>query len=125
MDRSGILLYGYGEESALLLHKALSEGLGHSIVLYSASGMEERTLLETISAANKTFFEEKDPALLIFMGFGDDEIRKTIEIFPAGRVKRPIFCSLTKENINWPVKSLVSHLQEEDRYWKNKGKNKG
>jgi hypothetical protein len=122
MDQIGILLYGYSKPDALCLCRSLSEGLGRQLILYSASGLEEKTLLEAISLANKTSFEEKEPALLIFMGFSDSEIRKALGIFPDGQVRRPIFCSLTGENISWPVKYLISHLQEEDRYWKRKRK---
>ncbi len=122
MDLIGILVYGYGETEAAGLRDALSIALGRDIVLLSASGMEDATLYDAIQKANSTFFEEKDTVLLIFLDFTDEEIRKTLSSFPGGQARRPIFCSPTKENIKWPLRNLIGHLEEEDRYWKEKRK---
>ena len=120
MDKIGILLYGYKQPDALSLQKAIEEAVGRKVALLSASGMENNTLGETLEEANCTRFEENETPVLIFLGFGDEEIKNTLRIATGEKVRRPIFCSLTKENIRWPLHVLIDHLKEEDMYWKNR-----
>ncbi len=120
MDKIGILLYGYNKSDAAAINNLLSKELKKDILLLSASGMEDRPLKEALEIRNKDHFEEKETAILVFLGFDNNEIQKALHIFPQKKIRRPIFCGLTEKNIRWPVKKLIAHLMEEELYWKKK-----
>lgn len=119
MDEIGIMLYGYHKEDALTIQSALAAGLGRKLYLLSASGKEDKPLIEALEAQEQENFEEKETPILLFLGFGDEEIQTALKVFPKD-IRRAIFCGLTEENIRWKVNVLIEHLQEEDRYWKSK-----
>ena len=119
MDEIGIMLYGYNKADALEVQSALAAGLGRTPCLLSASGKEDQLLIEALEKQDQEFFEEKETPILLFLGFGDEDIQTALKAFPDG-IRRAIFCGLTEENIRWKVSVLIEHLQEEDRYWKSK-----
>jgi hypothetical protein len=120
MDRIGILLYGYNMNDAAGLRSIIEKGLGRKIILFSASGREDKNLKEVLDAGNVSNFEECETKILIFLGFLDGDIQKTMQMINGKDIARPIFCTLTAENIHWTLKVLIEHLRKEDIYWKKK-----
>ncbi len=120
MDKTGILLYGYSEADAMSLRKAVEDCLNRDIVLLSASGMEEKTLQEVLELAECSNFEENGTPIMMFLAFSDEDIQKALQAVSVAKVKRPIFCTPTNENIHWPLKALIEHLRVEDSYWKGR-----
>jgi hypothetical protein len=63
-------------------------------------------------------FKDETPKILLFLGFSDEYITRVLDTFSQIEgVERPIFCGLTEENSTWPINQLLSHLEEEHRYW--------
>jgi hypothetical protein len=48
------------------------------------------------------------------LGFTDEDLEATLKGFPKVEgLTRPIFCVLTQNNINWPLRELVDDLLRE------------
>jgi hypothetical protein len=94
--------------------------LGRKIILFSASGMEDKNLQEVLDAANVSSFEDCETKILIFLGFLDGDMQKTMQMISGKDITRPIFCTLTAENIHWTLKVLIEHLCKEALYWGKK-----
>lgn len=121
MAESGILLYGYNVEQANLVRDSLSKLLDKELDLLSASGKEKKMLFEIMDEMPSEVFEDKPTKILVFLGFDDDGIQKTVQHFPVIEgLKRPIFCGLTEHNINWPFRRLMDDLTEEHNYWQKR-----
>jgi hypothetical protein len=57
----------------------------------------------------------------MFLGFSEAQARMVLEGFPSDfGLKRPIFCSLTAQNQQWPLRELIGHLVAEHRQWTGK-----
>ncbi len=115
--KKGILLYGYDEHDARFLQKKISEALSDKILLKSARDNEEKTVKEILNKDAGFFFEEYQPKIMLFFGMNDETIQKILSHFPS-TIKRPIFCGLTKHNINWEFKELINHLLTEQEMMK-------
>ena len=123
MESIGILLYGYGENQAKTLHKDLEQMMDTKISLISASGRENDIVESIISKDSQGEFHEGTPKVLMFLGFSDAAINQVLDGFSTFQdITRPIFCGLTKSNIKWPMKQLIDHLIEEQRYWVEQNK---
>jgi hypothetical protein len=116
----GVLLYGFDGKESSYLQAFLTEVMEQYVLALSAAGQEENPVQGILSSPSKAF-EEKEIKILMFLGFDDEKISKVLNEFPSdGSIHRPIFCGLTAENINWPLKQLIEHLQEEDKQWKDR-----
>ncbi len=116
MSDIGIMLYGYGEEHAMLIHGALEEVLGEEVELISAAGQEERVVSEILERADGVNFEEREAKVLMVLGFTDEQLETTLRSFPREEgLERPIFCTLTQNNSRWPLLHLIEDLQAERR----------
>jgi len=113
MDEYGILLYGFGPAEAETVRLKLEEVLSGTLLAMSASGSETRKVSDILDEPSD-FFSAGDVRVLMFLGFGDGEIRKALSAFPKD-MKRPIFCTLTENNENWTFSHLLEHLAEEHR----------
>ena len=68
---------------------------------------------------------DKEDKILLFLGFSEDQVGAVLKGFPkTGSIKRPIFCGLTEQNMNWTLDYLIEHLVEEDKYWSEQDKKK-
>jgi len=115
----GMMLIGYSREEAISVKDGLMRVVGQDIQVIDASGEWGRSVSEVLDSGGADLFERKERAILMFLGFDDGQISSSIDNFPKGPdLRRPIFCSLTEENVNWSLDHLVSDLLEEDRYWK-------
>ncbi|PKL35533.1 MAG: hypothetical protein CVV44_22295 [Spirochaetae bacterium HGW-Spirochaetae-1] len=125
MEEIGILLYGYVEEDARLIHDTLEKLLSWDIVLISASGREDSTVAQVLDGDHENCFENRGIKFLMFLGFDDDLIEKSLKGFPRKEhLARPIFCGLTENNYNWTIAFLAEHLLEEKRSWSAEDKPK-
>ena len=116
----GVMIYGYDGKASSYLQAFLGEVMGQYVLALSASGQEENPVQTILTNPSKAF-EEKEIKIMMFLGFNDEQIQKVLNEFPRdGSVVRPIFCALTQENINWPLKQLLEHLLEEDRQYKDR-----
>ena len=118
MESIGILLYGYDQNQAKTLHKHLMQLMDTEITLISASGRENDIVESIISEEDQGDFQDCAPKVLMFLGFSDAAINQVLDGFSTFQdITRPIFCGLTESNIKWPMKQLLNHLVEEQRYW--------
>ena len=112
----GIMLYGYGEEDAQLIHRTLEEALEQEVELISAAGQEERVVTEILDRADSVNFEDREVKVLMMLGFSEDQLETTLREFPKVEgLPRPIFCTLTQHNARWPLLHLIEDLQQERR----------
>lgn len=115
------MLYGYKKSDALLIKNTIDGIFNTHILLVSGSDRESDVIEEIISDTVYDKFEDKEPKVLMFLGFDKNQINLTLTGFPGvEQVPRPIFCTLTESNVNWPLNQLLQHLVEERNYWKNK-----
>ena len=116
MTDIGIMLYGYGEEHAMLIHSTLERVLGQDVELISAARQEERVVSEILERADGVNFEEREDKVLMVLGFSDEQLETTLREFPGAEgLQRPIFCMLTQHNARWPLTHLIEDLTAERR----------
>lgn len=123
MDPLGIMLYGYTKTDSQLIQSLLESIFNTPIILLSGSFRESDTVETIISDEAYDRFDDKELKVLLFLGFNDTQISLTLEKFYNAQVTRPIFCTLTENNSQWPLHQLLEHLEEERDYW-NKKENK-
>jgi len=123
MPDYGIMLYGYNAEDADKIKSLLEAGLGVDIDLISASTMEDSTVIEILDKGDEDTFEDKETKLLMYLGdFTDEQLRTGMKAIPKdAEPKRPIFCTLTENNLNWKLTQLIEDLLEEEKYWQEQG----
>jgi len=112
----GILVYGYDKHDADVIYESITQTLQKPIFVTSAIDNESETINSLIDQQHQNKFEEKDTKIIMFISINNEEIQQILKIFPI-KVKRPIFCGLTKHNISWPFINLKEHLLEERAYW--------
>jgi hypothetical protein len=116
MTDIGIMLYGYGEDDANLIHGTLEEVLGEEIDLISAARQEERVVADILERADSVNFEEQKVKVLMVLGFTEDQLDTALKGFPKREgLARPIFCVLTQHNLRWPLLHLIEDLLDERR----------
>ena len=121
MEPLGILLYGYNLEHSNSIKTSLDAALDQDIIVISASNKEQSKVSEILNQPPEACFEDKETKILMFLGFSDEQIGAVLKAFPQDEgLKRPIFCGLTEQNINWSMNALIEHLLEEQRYWSQK-----
>jgi len=118
MTDMGIMVYGYCQKDAEAMTAALASALGRDIQAISGSGREEDTVMDILDSGAADGFQEKDPGVLMLMGFDDEDISKALEAFPKD-VRRPIFCTPTEKNVGWKLKDLIADLLKEREFFKN------
>jgi hypothetical protein len=115
----GILLYGYDEPDSLLIKDGLENVLGREITLLSATGRTALAVADILDLSPPFEYASEDTKILLFLGFAEDQLEAALDGFPCeGGIKRPIFCTLTEQNLTWPFERLIEHLLEEDRICK-------
>lgn len=120
MAAVGVLICGYGEEDARTIKAFLDKALDTFVLMVSASPKAEMKVIDILRNPQERF-EVEETKVLIFLGFSEVQIHMALEGFPKeGGLKRPIFCSLTAQNREWPLRELVAHLEEEHRRWTGK-----
>jgi len=116
-----IVLYGYGDEKAKLLIEGLKQVMGFDIDIINAEGHEEESVEDIIKKEYTGAFEKRDMKILMFVDFTDEEIDKAMDQFPKVKgLKRPIFCTPTEKNKEWPFEDLMDDLMEEELYFQEK-----
>ena len=114
MAEKALLTFGLSRDEAAVSTQILSQKLGKDIDLISASGMENHTVEEILELAPDSVFVEDSTRFVMFLGFDDAEIRTSLDSFPLTEM-RPIFCTLTENNLSWTIRKLADHLLEEHR----------
>jgi hypothetical protein len=114
MAEKALLTFGLSRDEAAVSTQVLSQKLGLDINLISASGMEDRTVEEILELSPDSVFVEDTIRFVMFLGFDDKEIRESLTSFPL-TTQRPIFCTLTENNLSWTIRKLADHLLEEHR----------
>ena len=123
MEPVGILLYGYSNDESVVIQDLIEKAVNNKIVIISGSQKENSKVIDILEQGPTDDFEDKDNKILVFLGFSENQLENVLNLFPKnGEIKRPIFCGLTEQNINWTLDYLIEHLVEEDRYWSNKKK---
>jgi len=116
MDPLGILLYGYDEQFSEIVRLSVQEIMKREVLLLNANEKEKSKILEILDGDTGEEFEDRESKVLVFLGFSDEEIKKTLAGFPVHKdLPRPIFAVLTEENIKWTLEDLIEHLEEEKR----------
>ena len=121
MEPLGILLYGYNNQDVTFIKQSLDNSLDEELIIISGSGKEKTKISQILEEGNNTNFEDKKNKILLFLGFEDAQVSAVLNNFPrTENLKRPIFCGLTEQNINWTLEYLIEHLLEEEWYWSSK-----
>ena len=122
MAAVGVLICGYHEEDARTIKAFLDKTLDNYVIMVSASQKADMKIIDILSKGPEECYEEEETKILMFLGFSEVQIHMVLEGFPGdGGLKRPIFCSLTAQNQQWPFHELIEHLVSEHRQWTGKG----
>lgn len=114
----GIMLYGYDKDTAAVIGETLGTVLGQELFVISASQKENLKIRDILEKGPEDCFEEAETKMVMFLAFSEEQIGMALKGFPEGEgIKRPIFCGLTGENIQWQLSELLEHLSNEDLYW--------
>ena len=120
MAAVGVLVCGYSDGDARTIKAFLDKALDTFVIMVSASPHAEAKVIDILRSPQERF-EAGETKVMIFLGFSEVQIHMVLEGFPkGGGLKRPIFCSLTAQNREWPLRELVAHLEEEHRRWTGK-----
>ena len=123
MESVRIMAFGYDKKEAGTIQNQLEQLIGTRVTVISAVGREHDTIESILSENDPGEFKDESPKVLMFLGFSDSSINTVLQEFSNFKgVHRPIFCGLTEDNIKWPVEQLLSHLEEEQRYWSKQKK---
>jgi hypothetical protein len=114
MAEKALLTFGLSRDEAAVSTQVLSQKLGFDIDIISASGMEDHTVEEILDLSPDSVFVEDSTRFVMFLGFDDREISESLNSFPLTK-ERPIFCTLTENNLSWTIRKLAEHLLEEHR----------
>lgn len=112
MNLKGVIVYGFSEDEAQKLKDYFNDGVSNEVRFFSADGCGEITVEEILMDDERTEFCHNDDHFLMFLGFEEYEIRKTLSDFPCC-IRRPVFCTLTESNYKWKIDHLHAHLMEE------------
>lgn len=59
--------------------------------------------------------------VIMFHGFRGGQVSFLLSQIPAEiKTLKPIFCTTTESNLQWPVNELMEHLLEERKHWESK-----
>jgi hypothetical protein len=122
LQTTGLLVYGYAREDALLIRSFTERLLGFSAPMRSASNRTEEKISDLLKNTLDDFFADEAPKIVMLVNFSKEQINVFLREFPnkeAG-LQRPLFCVLTRQNGDWPFVDLIEHLQEEHRHWTGK-----
>lgn len=123
MQSVGVLICGYSEEDARTIKAFLDKTLDAYVLMVSASRKADMKIIDILRKGPEECFEDEPIKVLMFLGFSEVQTHMVLEGFPRdGGLQRPIFCSLTGQNQQWPLSKLIEHLVEEHRQWTGKGK---
>lgn len=122
MEAAGVLIYGYAEGDALRIRTFLGKITGAPVFMTSASGKNGARIVDILDDAGENRFADEDPKIMMLLGFAEEQIHAVLGNFSTALegIVRPIFCTLTENNQNWPLEQLLEHLEEERRYWAGK-----
>lgn len=122
MEPIGVLISGYGPEDARTIKAFLDRTLDTYVLLVGVSSTADRRIEEILRQGPTGDFQDEETKILMFLGFSEVQRHMVLEGFPGeGGLGRPIFCSLTGQNRQWPIGALIAHLVEEHRRWSGKG----
>ena len=122
MAAVGVLICGYNQEDARTIKAFLDKTLDTYVIMVSASQKADMKIIDILRKGPEERFEDEETKVLMFLGFSEVQTHMALEGFPAdGGLKRPIFCSLTTQNQQWPLRELIEHLVEEHQRWTGKG----
>jgi hypothetical protein len=111
MDDKGIIVYGYAEDGLRNVTDDIRNAVDADIIVLDATGHENTAISEIIDGAVPGTGRPLGTKLVMFLGFGDGEIRSVLATFSV--VPRPIFCCLTESNYLWTISQLAEHLEAE------------
>lgn len=115
MADKGLLIYGLSDSDARICRETLESALGEAIDVISASMRDHETVRSVLeSAGDRETHTGKETRFIMFLGFNNEEIGRALNGFPTLDSPRPIFCTLTENNLEWTISSLAEHLKEED-----------
>jgi hypothetical protein len=122
MQSVGVLICGYNKEDAQAIKTFLDRTLDTYVILVSASQKEEMKIIDILQKGPEDCFADGETKIVMFLGFSEVQTHMVLEGFPSGEggLKRPIFCSLTGQNRQWPLRELIEHVVEEHRRWTEK-----
>ena len=110
----GIMIYGYSAGQADVIRRSFDRLFSSTTLVISASGREEMKVLDILEEGPGDRFDEQEDRILVFLGFSREQIGQALRDFPSEEaLPRPIFCTLTEQNVRWPLGRLVEHLKEE------------
>lgn len=122
MQPVGVLICGYNREDALSVKAFLDKTLDTDVTQISASQKADMKIIDILQRGPEDCFADEEMKILMFLGFSELQVRRVLQDFPGGDggIRRPIFCSLTAHNSQWPLRELLEHLAEEHRRWSGK-----
>lgn len=118
-DPIGILIYGYSQDDTQKIQAAIASVVDNPLFVISASEKESWLVADILDQGPEDIFEDKEDKIIMFLGFNEGQVNAALKDFPSPGVARPIFCGLTVKNIQWTMKYLIEHLQEEHRQFTN------
>lgn len=113
-----VLFCGFTPQEAMLM-KTLLKAVGaedHNILLCT-----EQMIMQPVGQALLATKQlppvppDKLPRVMVMSGMSDEQIHGVLEGYSATRLRRPIFATATKRNLNYTVRELLVELLQEHR----------
>lgn len=125
IDEKGILpgpravfLSGYNEESCTILDTFLkNKGVPEIQVVPCREDVLDNTLGEILKNQSRAalFPPEKLPQVMLWSGISHVELDKILDGFKETELPRPIFATTTEHNLEFPLKTLLRHLLDDQK----------
>lgn len=108
-----VLLYGINRENLMVMTPIIRES-GAAVHLLKNEELH-KVLLDVLESEES--FEIEDPkypmTLCLFAGFNKEEIYGVIGEFTKVNVQKPVFATVTQNNINWKVGQVMTDVNQE------------
>lgn len=108
-----VLLYGLDQDSTQKL-QSIFEGLDTKVHFLKNEDLH-KTLIEVLEAAEEDLYEAPNykMTVCIFAGYDKDGIYAAIDRIKEAGLPRPVFATVTQNNINWKIGALVTDVNQE------------
>lgn len=113
MANYGIMLYGYNKKNSEEIRSFVSELMKEDVDLFGASPESNYMVKDIVLDPEKSEFLDSPNKFFMFLGMDNSIIQQVLNDFPSN-IQRPIFCTMTENNIKWHVNYLIEHLLEEE-----------
>lgn len=108
-----VLLYGLDQGNTLKLGSIFEE-LDTRVHFLKNEDLH-KTLIEVLESDEEDLYEAPiyNMTVCIFAGYSKDQIYEAIDKIKGEGLRRPVFATVTQNNINWKIGALITDVNQE------------